>query len=109
MALKRVIVSVNNTWSAMRETDKNACPISLGKSPKHETLPGYPGGVNFTEQKNGLEMEKGGNKTPPNLPVFPYPWMMPVCVLVAKLCLTFVTPWTVACQAALSIEFFRQK
>ena len=27
--------------------------------------------------------------------------------LVAKLCLTFVTPWAVACQASLSMEFFR--
>ena len=30
------------------------------------------------------------------------------CCLVAKLCLTFLTPWTVACQALLSMEFSRQ-
>ena len=29
--------------------------------------------------------------------------------LVAKLCLTLVIPWTVACQAPLSMEFFRQE
>ena len=29
--------------------------------------------------------------------------------LVAKSCLTFVTPWTVACQAPLSLEFSRQE
>ena len=29
--------------------------------------------------------------------------------LVAKLCLTLVTPWTVACQAPLSMEFSRQE
>ena len=29
--------------------------------------------------------------------------------LVAKSCLTFVTPWTVACQAPLSVGFFRQE
>ena len=27
----------------------------------------------------------------------------------AKLCLTLVTPWTIACQALLSMRFFRQK
>ena len=29
--------------------------------------------------------------------------------LVAKLCPTLVIPWTVACQAPLSMEFFRQE
>ena len=29
--------------------------------------------------------------------------------LVAKLCLTFATPWAVACQAPLSMEFSRQE
>ena len=29
--------------------------------------------------------------------------------LVAKLCLTFATPWTVACQAPLSIGFPKQE
>ena len=29
--------------------------------------------------------------------------------LVAKLCLTFATPWTIACQAPLSMEFSRQE
>ena len=29
--------------------------------------------------------------------------------LVTKSCLTLVTPWTVACQAPLSIGFFRQE
>ena len=29
--------------------------------------------------------------------------------LVAKLCLTLVTPWTVACQAPLSMGFSRQE
>ena len=29
--------------------------------------------------------------------------------LVAKLCLTFATPWTVACQAPLSMGFSRQE
>ena len=29
--------------------------------------------------------------------------------LVAKLCLTLVTPWTVACQAPLSVGFSRQE
>ena len=29
--------------------------------------------------------------------------------LVAKSCLTLATPWTVACQASLSIEFSRQE
>ena len=29
--------------------------------------------------------------------------------LVAKLCLTLATPWTVACQAPLSMEFSRQQ
>ena len=29
--------------------------------------------------------------------------------LVSKLCLTLVTPWTVACQAPLSMEFSRQE
>ena len=29
--------------------------------------------------------------------------------LVAKLCLTLVTPWTVACQAPLSMGFSRQQ
>ena len=29
--------------------------------------------------------------------------------LVAKLCLTLVTPWTIACQAPLSIGFSRQE
>ena len=29
--------------------------------------------------------------------------------LVTKSCLTLVTPWTVACQALLSMGFFRQK
>ena len=31
------------------------------------------------------------------------------CCLVAKLCLTFATPWTIACQAPLSMEFSRQE
>ena len=30
-------------------------------------------------------------------------------VLVAKLCLTFATPWTVACQAPLFMGFSRQE
>ena len=29
--------------------------------------------------------------------------------LVAKSCLTLVTPWTIACQAPLSMGFFRQE
>ena len=29
--------------------------------------------------------------------------------LVAKSCLSFVTPWTVACRAPLSMGFFRQE
>ena len=29
--------------------------------------------------------------------------------LVSKLCLTLVNPWTVACQAPLSMEFSRQE
>ena len=29
--------------------------------------------------------------------------------LVAKLCPTLATPWTVACQAPLSVEFSRQE
>ena len=29
--------------------------------------------------------------------------------LVAKLCLTLATPWTVACQAPLSLGFLRQE
>ena len=32
-----------------------------------------------------------------------------VCCLVAKLCLTLVTPWTVAGQAPLSKEFPKQE
>ena len=32
-----------------------------------------------------------------------------VCVLVAKLCLTLCNPWTVACQASLSVEFSTQE
>ena len=32
-----------------------------------------------------------------------------VVVLVAKLCLTLATPWTVVCQAPLSMGFFRQE
>ena len=32
-----------------------------------------------------------------------------VVVLVAKSCLTLATPWTVACQAPLSVGFFRQE
>ena len=32
-----------------------------------------------------------------------------VCGLVTKLCLTLVTPWTVACQAPLSMGFSRQE
>ena len=32
-----------------------------------------------------------------------------VCVLVTQSRLTLVTPWTVACQASLSIEFSRQE
>ena len=31
------------------------------------------------------------------------------CWLVAKLCLTLVTPWTIACQAPLSLEYYRQE
>ena len=32
------------------------------------------------------------------------------CCLIAKSCLTlFATPWTVACQASLSMEFLRQE
>ena len=31
------------------------------------------------------------------------------CGLVAKLCLTLATPWTVACQAPLSMGFSRQE
>ena len=30
-------------------------------------------------------------------------------MLVAQLCSLFVTPWTVACQAPPSMEFFRQE
>ena len=30
-------------------------------------------------------------------------------VLVTQSCPTLVTPWTVACQAPLSLEFFRQE
>ena len=39
-------------------------------------------------------------------------WCVCVCVcggLVVKLCPTFVTPWTVACQAPLSVGFSRQE
>ena len=32
-----------------------------------------------------------------------------VVILVAKSCLTLVTPWTVACQATLSMGFSRQE
>ena len=32
-----------------------------------------------------------------------------VVVLVTKLCLTLATPWTVVCQAPLSMGFFRQE
>ena len=32
-----------------------------------------------------------------------------VCVLVAQLCLTLCTPWTVACQASLSMGFSGQE
>ena len=32
-----------------------------------------------------------------------------VVVLVAKSCLTLATPWTVACQAPLSVGFSRQE
>ena len=46
----------------------------------------------------------------------PAPWntrqnfsSMVVGGLDAKSCLTLVTPWTVACQAPLSMRFFRQK
>ena len=31
------------------------------------------------------------------------------CCLVAELCLTLVTPWTVACQSPLSVGFSRQE
>ena len=31
------------------------------------------------------------------------------CGLVTKLCLTSATPWSVACQASLSMGFFRQE
>ena len=34
---------------------------------------------------------------------------MGFCCLVTKSCLTLVTPWTVACQAPLSLEFSRQE
>ena len=34
---------------------------------------------------------------------------MCVCVLVAQLCLTLATPWTVACQGPLSMVFSRQE
>ena len=32
--------------------------------------------------------------------------VFPVCVLAAQLCLTFAIPWTIACQAPLSMEFY---
>ena len=35
--------------------------------------------------------------------------IFPVCVLAAQSCLTFAIPWTVVCQAPLSMEFSRQK
>ena len=39
-----------------------------------------------------------------------YIYMYKVKVLVAQLCVQlFVTPWTVACQAPLSMEFSRQE
>ena len=37
------------------------------------------------------------------------PSSLVVCGLVAKSCLTIVTPWTVACQAPLSVGFSRQE
>ena len=36
-------------------------------------------------------------------------WEAGVCMLVTQSCLTFATPWTVARQAPLSIEFSRQE
>ena len=36
-------------------------------------------------------------------------WPLPTCRLVTKSCLTLATPWTVACQAPLSMGFSRQK
>ena len=36
-------------------------------------------------------------------------WEVMVCSLVAKLCLTLAIPWTVACQAPLSMGFSRQE
>ena len=35
--------------------------------------------------------------------------MCGVVVLIAQLCLTLCNPWTVACQAPLSMEFSRQE
>ena len=37
------------------------------------------------------------------------PPLFTCCCLVAKPCLNFVTPWTVACQAPMSLEFPRQE
>ena len=37
------------------------------------------------------------------------PYFMDVSGLAAKLCLTLVTSWTVACQAPLSMEFSRKE
>ena len=41
-------------------------PRLFGERPRHETLPRYPGGVNFTEEDDGLGMEKPGNKDNPH-------------------------------------------
>ena len=56
---------------------------------------------------------KGGEEGSPELWDVPRPeWPPQICHcggLVAKLCLTLVTPWTVASQAPLSMGFFRQE
>ena len=40
---------------------------------------------------------------------FTYCWTMNLATIFAKLCLTLATPWTVACQAPLSMGFSRQE
>ena len=69
-------------------------------------------GVDYKGEDINTSLEKNARYEGSNLQTDPhclYLQKSHYCCLVAQLCLTFVTPWTTAHQAPLSMEFSRQE
>ena len=57
--------------------------------------------------KSSSMKEKATTTNPTGKPYFW--WCSSVCCVLAQSCLTLATPWTIACQAPLSVKFSRQE